>query len=176
MTLRFDLKSKRSFYNCQQWQGCGNSFLFYGVSTSCFSSPPQQSIPPPVFRLFCRFSFVGIIIDNVGGDDYRDCRRTYYLGRLILHLPTGPMKISMVVMVIILIILAKTCSTQSAPASSWVTPSPEEDASSPSKFVFLSSGFVEMFSLCQKKSPLKNFSSLVHPSPFLSLVPHVSLS
>ena len=88
------------------------------------------------------------------------------MGRLILHLPTGPMKISMVVMVIILIILTKTCSTQSAPASSWVTPSQEEDASSPSKFVFLSSGFVEMFSLCQKKVTSEEFLLSCPPFPF----------
>ena len=77
---------------------------------------------------------------------------------------------------IIIIILAKTCLTQSAPASSWVTPSPEEGASSPSKFVFLSSGFVEMFSLCQKKSPLKNVSFLPHPSLYLFLIRHISFS
>ena len=99
----------------------------------------------------------------------------YSWGRLILHSPAGPTIMFMMVMIlIIIIILVKTCSTQSAPASSWVTPSPEEGASSPSKFVFLSSAFVELFSLYQKKSPLQNFSFLAHPS--LYLFPHFSLS
>ena len=47
---------------------CIDLYWFDGVSTSCFSSPPQQSIPPPVFPSFCPLSF-GIIIDNLGGDN-----------------------------------------------------------------------------------------------------------
>ena len=92
----------------------------------------------------------------------------YSWGRLILHSPAGPTIMFMVVMIlIIIIILAKTCLTQSAPASSWVTPSPEEAASSPSEFVFLSSGFVELFSLCQKKSHLCRISPFLPTLPFI---------
>ena len=138
---------------------------------SCFSSPPQQSTPPPVFRLFCRFSFVGIIVDNVGS-----AGEWYYWGRLILHFPAGPM--------IIFINGGGDYPPHHFGKDLFdsIRSSIFLGDSKPGRrrlFTFRICLFV--VGLCRtvqfvpkKKSPLQNFSFLAHPS--LYLFPHFSLS